>query len=88
MNGAYLLMFLFVGALAGWLGSLVVKGDGRALIGDLVVGVAGALFGGWLFNNDHPTFGNVFVGSLIGAGLGAVILLFVLWLVRRAGFAR
>ena len=88
MNGEFLLIFPVVGALTGWLGSSAVKFDGRGPIGDMVVGAAGALFGGWLFNTYHIVLGNAFFGALIGAALGAIILLFVLWLVRRAGFAR
>ena len=51
MNGESLLIFLLVGALAGWLAGLIVKGYGLGLIGNIVVGVIGAFIGGWLF--DH-----------------------------------
>lgn len=88
MNAAFLLIFALVGALTGWLGSSVVKFDGRGPIGDVVVGVAGSLFGGWLFSTYPLVLGNGFFAGLIGATLGAIILLLVLWLVRRAGLAR
>ena len=83
MNGESLLMFLLIGALAGWLGGIVVKGYGLGLVGDIVVGVIGSFIGGWLFNAFHIVHGAGFFGNLIGATLGAVVLLFALRLVRR-----
>jgi uncharacterized membrane protein YeaQ/YmgE (transglycosylase-associated protein family) len=83
MNGESLLIFLLVGVLAGWLGGIVVKGYGLGLVGDMVVGVIGSFIGGWLFNYFHIVHGSGFVGNLIGATVGAVLLLFVLRLVRR-----
>ena len=83
MQGESLFMFLLIGLLAGWLGGIVVKGYGIGLIGDIVVGVIGSFIGGWLFNNFHIVHGTGFFGELIGATVGAIILLFVLRLVRR-----
>ena len=83
MNGESLLIFLVIGVLAGWLGGIVVKGYGLGLIGDMVVGVIGSFIGGWLFNNFHIAHGSGFIGELIGATAGAILLLFVLRLVRR-----
>jgi uncharacterized membrane protein YeaQ/YmgE (transglycosylase-associated protein family) len=88
MSGESLLIFLLVGALAGWLGGIVVKGDSLGLIGDIVVGVIGSFVGGWLFNSFHIVHGVGFFGNLIGATLGAIVLLFVLRLVRRSSFTR
>jgi uncharacterized membrane protein YeaQ/YmgE (transglycosylase-associated protein family) len=83
MNGESLLIFLLVGVLAGWLGGIVVKGYGLGLVGDMIVGVIGSFIGGWLFDYFHIVHGSGFVGNLIGATVGAVLLLFVLRLVRR-----
>ena len=83
MNGESLLIILVIGALAGWLGGIVVKGYGLGLIGDIVVGVIGSFIGGWLFANFHIVHGNGFLGELIGATVGAILLLFALRLVRR-----
>ena len=83
MNGESLLIFLIVGVLAGWLGGILVKGYGMGLIGDMIVGVIGSFIGGWLFNNFHIVHGSGFFGELIGATAGAILLLFVLRLVRR-----
>ena len=83
MNGESLFIFLLIGLLAGWLGGIVVKGYGLGLIGDMVVGVIGSFIGGWLFNSLHLVHGTGFFGELIGATVGAILLLFVLRLVRR-----
>jgi uncharacterized membrane protein YeaQ/YmgE (transglycosylase-associated protein family) len=86
MNGESLLIFLLIGALAGWLGGIVVKGYGLGLVGDIVVGVIGSFIGGFLFNYFHIVHGSGFLGNLIGATVGAIVLLFALRLVRRRSF--
>lgn len=78
-----LLVILIIGIVAGWLAGKVVRGGGFGLIGDLLVGIAGAFIASWLF----PRFG-LHIGSGIGeqivwAMLGAIILLFVVRLIRR-----
>jgi len=83
MHGESLLIFLVVGALAGWLGGIVVKGYGLGLVGDMIVGVIGSFIGGWLFTKFHIAQGGGFVGDLVGATVGAIVLLFVVRLVRR-----
>jgi uncharacterized membrane protein YeaQ/YmgE (transglycosylase-associated protein family) len=79
-----LLIFLLIGAIAGWLAGIVVRGGGFGLIGDIVVGVIGSFIGGWLFGLLHIARGSGFLGSVIGAFVGAVVLLLILRLVRRA----
>ena len=79
-----LLVILLIGIVAGWLAGKVVRGGGFGLIGDLVVGILGAFIATWLF----PRFG-VRIGTGIGeeivyAMLGAIILLLVVRLIRRA----
>jgi uncharacterized membrane protein YeaQ/YmgE (transglycosylase-associated protein family) len=78
-----LLIFLLIGAIAGWLAGIVVRGGGFGLIGDIVVGVIGSFIGGWLFGLLHIARGSGFLGSVVGAFVGAVALLLVLRLVRR-----
>jgi len=79
-----LLWFLVVGLVAGWLAGLLVKGGGYGLVGDLVVGVIGALLGGYLFGSLGASVGGGLLGSIVVATIGAVILLFVLRLIKRA----
>lgn len=79
-----LLIFLLIGAIAGWLAGVLVKGYGFGLIGNVVVGVIGSFVGGWLFRRFDLLQGDGVIGALAGATVGAVILLLLLRLVRRA----
>ena len=79
-----LVVFLVVGAVAGWLAGLIVKGYGFGILGNMVIGILGALVGGWLFNHFGIFPAGGIVGELIGATVGAVILLLLLRLIRRA----
>lgn len=78
------LWFLLVGVIAGWLAGVLVKGGGFGLIGDLVVGVIGAFIGGLLFSGLGGVVGGGVPGSILVATLGAVILLVILRLIKRA----
>jgi uncharacterized membrane protein YeaQ/YmgE (transglycosylase-associated protein family) len=79
----HLLWFLIIGIAAGWLAGQLMKGGGYGLVGDLVIGVIGAYLGGWLLGGlGIFTYG--LIGSLISATIGAVLLLFVIRLVKRA----
>lgn len=79
-----LLIILLVGAIAGWLAGLIVKGYGYGLLGNIVVGIVGALIAGFLFPRLGFGLGEGILGSIIAATLGAVILLFLIRLVKRA----
>ena len=79
-----LIIFLIVGAIAGWLAGVVVRGGGFGLIGDIVVGIIGALIAGWLLPRLGIVIGTGIIASIIDAFIGAVILLLIIRLVRRA----
>lgn len=79
-----LIVWLIIGALAGWLAGVIMKGGGFGLIVDIIVGIVGAFVGGWLAGILHIGIGGGFFSSLIVAVIGAVVLLFVIRLVRRA----
>jgi uncharacterized membrane protein YeaQ/YmgE (transglycosylase-associated protein family) len=79
-----LLILIIVGAVAGWLAGVIVKGFGFGLVGNIVVGIIGALIATWLFPRLGIAIGGGIVSAIISATLGAVILLFVISLVRRA----
>jgi uncharacterized membrane protein YeaQ/YmgE (transglycosylase-associated protein family) len=83
MTFSGLIMFLLIGAVAGWLAGQIMKGGGYGLIGDIIVGVIGAEIGGWLFGVLGIAAGGL-IGSLIAAVVGAIILIAVLRLVKRA----
>ena len=72
-----------VGAIAGWLAGIVVKGYGFGLIGNIVVGVVGAFIGEWLFPQLGLSEWPGSSGSILSATLGAILLLLVIGLVRR-----
>jgi len=76
--------FIIVGLVAGWLAGLLVKGGGFGVIGDIVVGVLGALLGGFLFSSLGASMGGGLFGSIVVATIGAVILIFILRLIKRA----
>lgn len=75
--------WLIIGAVAGWLAGLLVKGDGFGLLVDVLVGIVGAVIGGWLFGVLGISLGGGWIGSVITAVIGAVVLLLVLRLIRR-----
>ncbi|MDN4572693.1 GlsB/YeaQ/YmgE family stress response membrane protein [Pandoraea cepalis] len=76
--------WLVIGAVAGWLAGIVVKGGGFGLIVDIIVGIAGSFIGGWLARAVGLPFGNSMIGSIAIAAVGAVILLFVIRLLKRS----
>ena len=78
-----LIIWLIVGALAGWIAGLIVKGYGFGLIGNIVVGIIGAVIAGWLLPKLGIVIGSGFVAALINAIIGAVILLVIIGLIRR-----
>jgi uncharacterized membrane protein YeaQ/YmgE (transglycosylase-associated protein family) len=79
----HLLIFLLIGALAGWLAGVVMKGRGFGIVINMVVGVIGAFFGGWLLPRLGVSFGGD-IGLFITAFIGAVILLAVIGLIKKA----
>ena len=78
-----LLIFLFIGAVAGWLAGTLMRGGGFGLLGNIVVGILGAIIGGWVFGAMGVAFGGI-LGSIIAATVGALILLFIVSLIKRA----
>ena len=69
--------FLLIGLVAGWLASLITKREGKGIVSYLIIGVIGALLGGFLFRLLHlAAYG--LIGELVVATVGAVILLFLL----------
>ncbi|MCU0791062.1 MAG: GlsB/YeaQ/YmgE family stress response membrane protein [Nitratireductor sp.] len=79
-----LLAFLIIGAIAGWLAGLLVKGYGFGLVGNIVIGVIGAFLAGWLLPQFGFSVGGGTIASIVHALIGSVILLLVLGVLRRA----
>ena len=94
-DGQALLIWPIVGATAGWLAGMPVKGGGNGLIGEItaplptawittIVGIIGGLIAGWMLPQIGIIIGGGFIAAIINAFIGAVILLIVLRLVSRA----
>ncbi|MBN9309365.1 MAG: GlsB/YeaQ/YmgE family stress response membrane protein [Devosia sp.] len=83
MDLTSILIVLIVGAVAGWLAGVIMKGSGFGLVGDIIIGLVGGLIAGWLLPMVGVSFGGL-IGSIIMSVIGAVILIFIIRLVRRA----
>jgi uncharacterized membrane protein YeaQ/YmgE (transglycosylase-associated protein family) len=83
MTAQGLIILLVVGAVAGWLAGVIMKGFGFGLIGNIIVGIVGAAIASWLFPYLNIQLGGGIVGAIIAATIGAIILLFIIGLVRR-----
>ena len=77
-----LIIFLAIGAVAGWLAGTLMKGGGFGLLGNIVVGIIGAVIGGFVFGFLGISTGGI-IGSIITATAGAAILLFVIGLIKK-----
>ncbi len=78
-----IIIWCIVGGVAGWLAGQIVKGHGFGLVGNIVVGIVGAFLAGWLL----PSLGlglSGIAGAIIYAAIGAIILLFLIGLFKRA----
>ena len=83
MDPTALIIWLLIGAVAGWLAGQVMKGGGFGLVGDIIVGIIGAVVAGALFPRLGFALGGGIPGAIIAAAVGACLLLFLLRLVRR-----
>jgi uncharacterized membrane protein YeaQ/YmgE (transglycosylase-associated protein family) len=83
MDPQTLIIWLIVGAIAGWLAGQIMTGGGFGLIGDIVLGIIGAVVAGWLLPRLGIFIGSGVVAAIINALIGAVIVLLVVRLVKR-----
>jgi uncharacterized membrane protein YeaQ/YmgE (transglycosylase-associated protein family) len=79
-----LLVFIIIGAIAGWLAGLIVSGFGFGLIGNIIIGIVGAFIAGWLFPLIGFSIGGGVIASIIHATIGAIILLVLVKFLKRA----
>jgi len=79
-----IVILLLVGLIAGWLASLIVRGGGFGVIGDIIVGIIGAFFGTWLLAKVGIVIGGGILAAIINATIGAIVLLLLLRLIKRA----
>jgi uncharacterized membrane protein YeaQ/YmgE (transglycosylase-associated protein family) len=85
MSSEGLLVILFVGLVAGWLAGQIVRGTGFGIIGDLIIGILGAFVGSWLLPQLGIHLGSGIIRAIVNATVGAVLLLFVVRLLRGGG---
>jgi uncharacterized membrane protein YeaQ/YmgE (transglycosylase-associated protein family) len=78
-----LIAALIIGAIAGWLAGKIVHGAGFGLIGNIVVGIIGALAASFLLPALGVSLGAGWVRDIVNATIGAVVVLVILSLVRR-----
>ncbi|WP_438750225.1 GlsB/YeaQ/YmgE family stress response membrane protein [Pararhizobium sp. O133] len=79
-----ILIFILIGAIAGWLAGVIVSGFGFGLLGNIVIGIIGAFIAGALFPRLGFGVGGGILWAIIHATLGAVILLVLIRIVKRA----
>jgi len=72
-----ILITLLIGALAGWLGSMIFRGGGLGLIGNIVVGILGSFVGTWLLGKLGWSFGGGILGAILTGAVGAIVILFI-----------
>ena len=78
----YWLLYILIGALAGWIGGMIVKGSGSGFWINLLLGVVGAIVGGWLLGLIGIASGTL-IWRLVAAVVGAVILLLIWGMIAR-----
>ena len=84
MSVEALLIWLLVGAVAGWLAGLVVRGGGFGIVCNIVIGIIGAFLGGWLFGVAGIAIGAGIINTIFTAFIGAVVLLLLVRVLKRA----
>jgi uncharacterized membrane protein YeaQ/YmgE (transglycosylase-associated protein family) len=78
-----IIIMLIVGAIAGWLAGQILRGFGFGLLWNIIIGIVGAFIGVWLLQQIGVSPFSGFIGSIINATIGAVILLFIVGLIKR-----
>jgi len=87
ISATTVIWWIIVGLIAGFLASVVMRGGGYGIVGDIIVGIIGAFLGGWLFSLLGVGAGGGIIGSIIVAFIGACILIAILHAVS-GGFTR
>jgi uncharacterized membrane protein YeaQ/YmgE (transglycosylase-associated protein family) len=78
-----LIIMIIVGAVAGWLAGKLVRGFGFGLLWNIIIGIIGAFIGVWLLTRLGLQPATGFIGSIVNATIGAVVLLVIIGLLRR-----
>lgn len=76
-----IISILIIGAVAGWLGSVIYKGSGLGLLGNIVVGILGSFVGYWLLGKLDVTLGGGVIGAILTGAVGAIVILLLVNLI-------
>ena len=76
-----IIVILIIGAAAGWLGSVVYKGSGLGILGNIVIGILGSILGYWLLGKLGIYLGSGWIGAILTGAIGAVVILVLLNLI-------
>ncbi len=77
-----IIVILFIGAVAGWLGSVIYKGSGLGLLGNIIIGILGGIVGYWLLG-QLGVFMTGWLGAILTGAIGAIVILFLINLIFR-----
>lgn len=84
MDAQQIVVFIIIGGIAGWLAGVILKTGGFGLVGNIIIGILGAVLGGWLFGVLGISIGGgEWIGPIVTATVGAVVLLFVIGLIKK-----
>ncbi len=83
MTVEYILIWLLIGAVAGWLASQIVRGGSSGLVANIIIGIVGAFLGGWLLRELGVSVAAGLLGVILSATIGAIVLLLLVHAVRR-----
>ena len=88
MSNESILVTILIGGLVGWLAGLFMRGTGYGIIGNVIVGLLGAFIGSWLFGAAKLSIalGNPLVDRVVVALIGAILLMFIVSLLRPLTF--
>jgi len=84
MDPIQILIWLAVGAIAGWLAGQIMKGGGFGLVGDIIVGIVGAALASIVLPKLGIVIGGGLLGWIVNAVIGACLLIFIIRLIKRA----
>lgn len=79
-----IVLLLLIGAIAGWLGSMIFTGGGLGLLGNIIVGIVGSVIGYWLLGELGVSFGTGIVAAILTGALGAIVILAIVNLLFNA----
>lgn len=73
-----ILYAIIIGAIAGWLGSIIFKGYGLGLLWNIIIGILGGILGSWLLGMLGTGFGGGVLGQILTGTIGAIVLLAII----------